>query len=194
VSVGVGLWDTTVQYLIGILVNKLSLRSGSILRQLSIGGFLPFSAVDYPGSLSAVVFCQGCTWRCGYCHNPSLQPIKANPLLDWYDILAFLELRKNLLDAVVFSGGEPTIQQSILVAMRDVQLLNYRIGLHTAGIVPRRLEACLDYTNWVCLDLKGSQNEHHKITHVYNSGNPAYESFQIILNSGIPHTIRIGVA
>ena len=77
---------------------------------LRVGGFVPFTSADYPGALAAVVFCQGCPWRCGYCHNPHLMPARGDAGRDFDGILDWLESRRGLLDAVVFSGGEPTAQ------------------------------------------------------------------------------------
>ena len=77
---------------------------------LRIGGLTPLSTTDYPGQLAAAVFCQGCPWRCGYCHNPHLIPATVKQGIDWVEVMRFLERRRGLLDAVVFSGGEPTLQ------------------------------------------------------------------------------------
>ena len=68
-------------------------------------GRLTYSTVDWPGTLAAVVFIAGCPWRCHYCHNPELQTRAAR--YDWREVRAFLATRQGLLDAVVFSGGEP---------------------------------------------------------------------------------------
>ena len=51
-------------------------------------------------------------------------------------VLAFLKRRQDLLDAVVFSGGEPTLQDGLLGAMEEVRAMGFRIGLHSAGIKP----------------------------------------------------------
>ncbi|NCA68863.1 MAG: 4Fe-4S cluster-binding domain-containing protein, partial [Sphingobacteriia bacterium] len=56
-----------------------------------IGGLLPLTTIDYPGELAAVVFCQGCPWHCGYCHNPELIDPRTEAPLDWADIRAFLQ-------------------------------------------------------------------------------------------------------
>ena len=100
-------------------------------REPRIGGFVPFSATDYPDHLSAVVFCQGCPWRCGYCHNVHLQPATNATELAWNSILSFLERRRGLLDAVVFSGGEPTLQHALAGAMRAVKAL----GTQDIGVI-----------------------------------------------------------
>ena len=81
---------------------------------LRVGGFVPFTSTDYPDALAAVVFCQGCPWRCGYCHNPHLIPARGDDERDFARILDWLASRRGLLDAVVFSGGEPTAQAGIV--------------------------------------------------------------------------------
>src|SRR5215831_3439565 len=111
----------------------------SARRTLRVGGLIPLSASDWPGYLSAVVFCQGCPWRCGYCHNPHLLPARGSGGIAWSDVLAFLQRRAGLLDAVVFSGGEPLAQATLANAMRGVRRLGFRIGLHTGGAYPARL-------------------------------------------------------
>ncbi len=159
---------------------------------LRVGGLTRCSASDYPGKLAAVVFCQGCAWRCGYCHNPELQPRRGNGEIAWSGVLAFLERRRGLLDAVVFSGGEPTQQRGLAPAMRAVKALGYLVGLHTAGIMPRRLAEVLPLVDWVAMDVKAKFGEHESVTHVRGSARRARQSRDLILRSGVPcelHTI-----
>ena len=106
---------------------------------LEVGGLLPLSTTDFPDRLSAVVFLQGCPWRCRYCHNPELQARASTGELAWRTVLDFLDRRAGLLDAVVFSGGEPTLQAGLARAVEDVRRRGFAAGLHTAGIYPRRL-------------------------------------------------------
>jgi anaerobic ribonucleoside-triphosphate reductase activating protein len=160
---------------------------------LRIGGFTGLSCTDYPGLLSAVVFCQGCPWRCSYCHNPHLQaPLAATPIA-WRDIERFLERRRGLLDAVVFSGGEPTLQSGVADAMRGAKQMGFRVGLHTAGIYPRRLKALLPLTDWVAMDIKAPFEEYAVTTGAGASGNTAFESMQLILASGVEYEFRTTV-
>jgi anaerobic ribonucleoside-triphosphate reductase activating protein len=125
-----------------------------VQRELQVGGLTPFTSIDYPGQLSAVVFVQGCPWRCGYCHNPHLQPRGQASGLRWSEVLEFLRRRAGLLDAVVFSGGEPTVDPALPDAIADVRALGFKVGLHSAGIYPRRLQAVLPLVDWVGLDIK----------------------------------------
>lgn len=162
---------------------------------LRVGGLTPLSASDYPDKLAAVVFCQGCAWRCHYCHNRHLLAKRGNPELSWSEILLFLAKRRGLLDAVVFSGGEPTLQPALARAMQEVKGMGYLVGLHTAGIVPRRLKEVLPLVDWVSMDLKGDFESHEEVTGVAGSGARARESRHLILASGVPcefHTVQNG--
>ena len=71
---------------------------------LRVGGFVPLTTLDYPGRLACVLFCQGCAWRCRYCHNPALLCPRGEQEVPWAEVRAFLRRRQGLLDAVVFSG------------------------------------------------------------------------------------------
>jgi len=159
---------------------------------LRVGGLTPLSASDYPDRLAAVVFCQGCAWRCTYCHNSHLLPRKGNAEIPWTQVLSFLQRRRGLLDAVVFSGGEPTLQRSLPEAIREVKALGYLIGLHTAGIVPRMLARVLPLVDWVGMDLKAGWQDHAGVTRVAGSGERARRSRELILASGVAcefHTV-----
>ncbi|MBT9495533.1 MAG: anaerobic ribonucleoside-triphosphate reductase activating protein [Paucibacter sp.] len=120
---------------------------------LAVAGLTPFSSVDYPGHLAAVVFIAGCPWRCGYCHNPAMQR-RSSKSMHWPALLAWLERRVGLLDAVVFSGGEATLDPALPQAMQEARALGFKIGLHTAGMLPQRLTPLLPWLDWVGLDIK----------------------------------------
>jgi pyruvate formate lyase activating enzyme len=162
-------------------------------RELKVGGYARFTSTDYPGELAAVVFVQGCPWRCGYCHNPHLQPRGAEPAIRWKDLLSFLAGRAGLLDAVVFSGGEPTIDPALEDAMRSVKALGFKVGLHTAGIYPERLKEVLPLVDWVGLDIKTSFDAYDELTGAPGSGKAAHAAARIVLESGVPYEFRTTV-
>jgi pyruvate formate lyase activating enzyme len=159
-------------------------------RALPVGGLVRFSTVDYPGQLAAVVFCQGCPWRCGYCHNPGLQPPCPAPLHAWRDVAVFLAQRRGLLDAVVFSGGEPTLHAGLEAAVREVRALGFQIGLHSAGIYPSRLAQLLPLIDWIGLDIKAPFDEYARITGVSGSGDKALAAARLVLDSGVDYEFR----
>ena len=162
-------------------------------RQLKVGGVTAFSATDYPGKLAAVVFVQGCPWRCGYCHNPHLQTRTEHSPLAWAAVISLLKRRVGLIDAVVFSGGEPTLDPALADAMHEARALGLGIGLHSAGIYPRRLAEVLPLVEWVGLDVKASWQGYDAVTGVNDSARHARASAQAVLASSAAHEFRTTV-
>ena len=158
-----------------------------------VGGLTPLTTIDYPGELAAVIFMQGCPWSCGYCQNTDLLPRKNENNIPWSYVLALLEKRKGLLDAVVFSGGEPTLQSGLESAIQQVKAMGFKIGLHTAGIYPDRLKQVLPLTDWVGLDMKSAKADYEKITGVKDSGEKAWKSARAIIDSGVTYEFRTTV-
>lgn len=160
---------------------------------MKVAGLTPLSTIDYPGQLSAVAFCQGCPWRCVYCHNPQLQVFKSKGAITWDSIISFLQRRRHLLDAFVFSGGEPTVQQDVKAAIQEVKELGFKVGLHTAGINPQVLESILPWLDWVGLDIKADEQNYQAIAGVEGGDAAAFRSLQLILNSGVECEVRTTV-
>jgi len=111
-----------------------------------VAGLVKMSTTDWPGKLAAVVFLQGCPWRCVYCHNEAILDPRAPGTMEWSEVMAFLRKRRGLLDGVVFSGGEPLIDAALPDAVRAVREMGFAIGLHTGGAWPKRLAALLGST------------------------------------------------
>lgn len=152
---------------------------------LRIGGITPFTTIDFPGRLAAVVFCQGCPWRCGYCHNTELLDARAPTRPGWGEVLQLLHERQGLLDGVVFSGGEPTLQAALGAAVNTVRALGLKTALHTAGMYPERLATLLPRIDWVGFDVKGPSARYDVITATPGSGARAFESLALLLKSDV---------
>lgn len=163
------------------------------MTDIEAGGLARLSACDWPGQLAATVFCQGCPWSCCYCHNAPLIPAGRGAGPAWAEVLDFLGTRRGLLDAVVFSGGEPTLQKHLPEAMREVRGMGFRIGLHSAGPYPDRLAAVLPLVDWVAFDVKAPFAGYERITGVPDSGERARESLRLLVASGIPFDTRTTV-
>jgi pyruvate formate lyase activating enzyme len=159
---------------------------------LRVGGFTPLTTIDYPGQLAAVVYCQGCPWRCRYCHNGHLLGPTAETLIPWEQITAFLEQRRGLLDAVVFSGGEPTAQRALRPAMSEVRALGFKVGLHTAGPYPNRLPGLLPLLDWVGFDIKALPEDYPLVTGIPASGHAAWRSLRILVAGRTEQAQRSG--
>lgn len=167
------------------------------MADIRVGGLERLSTCDWPGELAATVFLQGCPWDCPYCHNPHLIPVEGpvgeNEVLDWGAVLGFLASRRGLLDGVVFSGGEPTLQGALPEAMKAVRALGFRIGLHTAGPYPARFAAVLPLCDWVGFDVKAPFSDYVCVTGAKGSGDKARDSLKLLLTSGVPHQVRTTV-
>lgn len=160
---------------------------------LRVGGFVRFSSTDYPGKLAAVVFCQGCPWRCRYCHNPHLLPATGADEPDLAHILDWLGTRRGLLDAVVFSGGEPTAQPALVDAVAAVRALGFAVGLHTAGVYPRRLAQLLAQLDWVGIDIKAPAAGYAALAGAATAGIAAVASLDLVIESGVAYEVRTTV-
>jgi pyruvate formate lyase activating enzyme len=160
---------------------------------LRVGGVVPFSTTDWPGTMAAVVFGQGCPWRCRYCHNPHLIPKEGPESNDWAGVLAWLEGRRGLLEAVVFSGGEPTAQPALEGALRDVRERGFRTGLHTGGMFPRRMPALLPLLDWIGLDVKAPTARYAVVTGVAGSGLGTFVTLALVRQAGLAHELRTTV-
>ncbi|MDE2401752.1 MAG: anaerobic ribonucleoside-triphosphate reductase activating protein [Burkholderiales bacterium] len=164
--------------------------SGAGAEHLRIGGLTPLTSIDFPGRLAAVLFCQGCPWRCTYCHNPELLDANAAATMSWAHVQDFLNRRRGLLDGVVFSGGEPTLQAALPAALAAVRSLGFETALHTGGMYPQRLAKLLPLLDWVGLDIKAPLHRHDAITGAPGSGSKVRESLGHLLDSGVAHECR----
>jgi len=171
---------------------SISRKPARILRpdDLRIGGFEPFSTIDFPDRIAAVIFCQGCPLRCGYCHNRRLIPSRAEGLLDWRRIEERLRNRTGLLDAVVFSGGEPLAQRALVSAIRRVKELGFAIGLHTSGALPERFVRVLPFVDWTGFDIKAAFADYPAVTRIEGSGEKAKKALDALIRSGKPFEAR----
>lgn len=131
--------------------------------RLPVAGMTQMTTLDYPDHLACVVFLQGCPLRCGYCHNSHMMSPRRGDEGEWQAVREFLESRRGLLDAVVFSGGEPTLHNALPAAMRETQAMGFKVGLHTAGPYPARLARLLPWLDWVGLDVKGHARDFDRI-------------------------------
>ena len=124
---------------------------------MRIGGLIRNSFIDYPACISAVVFTQGCNYRCPFCHNPFLV-LEESEGISEREVLAFLKKRsqKNLLDAVVISGGEPTLQGDLIDFIKKVKSNKYLLKLDTNGSRPFILKELLEkeLLDYVAMDIK----------------------------------------
>ena len=126
---------------------------------MKIGGFVKQSLIDYPGKVAAVVFTQGCNFRCGYCHNPQLvlpELFLNKPEYIPLNIISYLNERKSWLDGVVVTGGEPTIHKDLPEFLKEIKALGYSVKLDTNGSNPYMLQRIIKdkLADYIAMDIK----------------------------------------
>lgn len=133
---------------------------------MQFGGLNPFTLIDYPGKTAAIAYTVGCNFRCPYCHNPELVDERPEEIISEASALSFLETRRGLLDALVITGGEPTLHgEKLLTFMAKVKRLGFLIKLDTNGTDPEFLKkvigGCL--VDYIAMDVKGPLEKYHCI-------------------------------
>lgn len=124
---------------------------------MQIGGFMKQSFVDFPGTICAVIFTQGCNFNCWYCHNRTLIPYAASKVMfSLQQILMFLESRSGFLEGVVISGGEPTEQSDLKEVINEIKKRGFKVKLDTNGSNPEKLLEVLPLVDYVAMDIKNS--------------------------------------
>ena len=156
-----------------------------------IAGFQKTSFVDYPKRIAAVVFTPYCTMRCVYCHNRHILGRDAE-IIDECEVMEYLEKRSGMLDAVVITGGEPTLRQDLPDFIADIRQLGYLVKLDTNGTNPDMLlrlinEKQLDY---IAMDIKAPFEKYDEITCCKNDLSAIHRSITIIMNSGVDYEFR----
>ncbi|MEQ5800592.1 anaerobic ribonucleoside-triphosphate reductase activating protein [Halomonas sp. H10-9-1] len=162
--------------------------------RLPVAGFDARDDHAFPGRRAAVVYLQGCPLACGYCETASsMGPARRPAAGEWPAIEALIATRVGEIDAVVFSGGEPTLHADLAAAADACQALGLAVGLHTAGPYPARLERLLPRLDWVALDTKGRGADFDRI-----GGRPGIWrqhalSLSLLLEAGVPFECRTTV-
>ncbi len=161
-----------------------------------IGGLLKFSLIDYPGKVAAVIFTQGCNYRCPFCHNPELVlPEKFNAPISTDDVMAFLNLRRGQLQGIVITGGEPTLHPDLKDFIRSIKDLGFLVKLDTNGSRPEVLREILqeNLVDLVAMDIKSSLPGYCKATGVEADLGSIRTSIALIKSSGVKYIFRTTV-
>lgn len=157
-----------------------------------IGGYQKVSLINFPGRISTVVFTAGCMFRCGFCFNPALASPAGTAQVEEEEVFDYLRRRRDRIDSVVISGGEPALQPDLLEFIRRIDDLGYEIKLDTSGYLPDVLDKLLDsgLVDYVAMDVKAPLAKYALVTNVQVDAEKIKRSIQMILNSGIAHEFR----
>lgn len=161
---------------------------------MQIHGFNKSTLLDYPKHLAATVFVGGCNMRCPFCHNASLvlRP-NSQPTINPKDIFDYLRKRKNILEGICITGGEPTLYSDIISFISTIKELGFKVKLDTNGTNPALIRELVErqLIDYIAMDIKNSR-EKYKIT----AGNKALsiksieESISFIMSDKVDHEFR----
>jgi pyruvate formate lyase activating enzyme len=159
-----------------------------------IGGLQKMSLTDYPGQISAIVFTKGCNLRCPYCYNAGLNAIETGEESDISEkeVLDFLEKRKGKLDAVVITGGEPTLHSSLEGFMAKIKDKGYLVKLDTNGTNPEAIKGIWEkgLIDYIAIDLKGPADKYQQVAGVSIDIDKYKQAIDYVIKSRIPHEFR----
>jgi pyruvate formate lyase activating enzyme len=171
---------------------------------------LKVTLIDYPGKVACGVFVHGCNFRCPFCHNPELVIGKPESLYTKAEIFEYLKLRKNMLDGVVFSGGECLLDSEIIAWIKEAKSLGYDIKIDTNGSFPEKIAELikLGIVDYWAMDIKSDKDtyfnvaglEHNSAQHRSNSKTSdslvetrltnILKSIDLIMKSGVDYEFR----
>lgn len=161
---------------------------------MRIAGYQPLTLIDYPGHVAAIVFTQGCPFRCVYCHNPELIPSQGENELSEESVLARIEKDAAMLDGVVVTGGEPTTHPDLPDFLSKIKDLGLKVKLDTNGVNPRLIERCLqkDAVDFLAMDVKHRWEKYHDVIGQVPDVviENCKKTFKIIQDCGLDHEFR----
>ena len=162
---------------------------------MKIGTIQKFSLIDYPGKMSAVIGTQGCNMRCFWCHNGYLMPHDCSPSfqpIEEENLFQFLNERVNFLDAVVISGGEPTLQTDLLEFCERIKVLGFHVKLDTNGTSPAMLQEIIDagLLDYVAMDIKTDAEQYDQLCGEKIEMDAILASIDIIVSANMPYEFR----
>ena len=168
----------------------MGLKSSMIIKNIEKS-----SMVDHPPYISAVIFVEGCDFRCPICFNHSiidpnsntLPPIPEKEIIDW------LKTRKGKIDSVSISGGECTLYENELINLiKKIKSIGYMIKIDTNGSRPKVLKRLIDngMIDFISMDIKTSKDRYNETCGTIVNINDIEESIKIIIKSCIDHEFR----
>jgi len=168
-----------------------------------IGGLEKLTLLDYPEHLAAIIFTQGCNFRCHFCYNPLLVLPRAGAdarekglsELSPQNLFLFLRERVGRLEGVVITGGEPTLHPDLPDFIADIKALGYLVKLDSNGTNPEMLERLIKdkLIDYIAMDIKAPLARYSEVIGAPVDCNKLAKSVKIIMSSGLPYEFRTTV-
>ena len=161
---------------------------------MNFNGWEKLSLVDFDGNLTTTIFSSGCPFRCPYCHNSDLV-LRPNelPVIPYEEIMSFLRKRQGILDAVCISGGEPTLGDDLLIKMKEIKDLGYKIKLDSNGFRPQVLKKAIEegLVDLIAMDIKNSLDKYGLTIGIPGfDTKPIEESIAFLREGRVPYEFR----
>lgn len=159
---------------------------------MNIAGVQKVTLLDYPGKVACEIFTQGCNFECPFCQNSSLIPITNTGEFSEEEIFEYLVLRKKILDGVVITGGEPTVQKDLKGFIKKIKDLGLLVKLDTNGGNPKVLQELIDekLVDYVAMDIKNIFNKYNITAGKKVSLDNIKKSIEILKASKIDYEFR----
>ena len=159
-------------------------------------GLQKLTLLDYPGVMACTVFTCKCNFRCPFCHNAALVNGKESDMpCSTAELLEFLKGRKNILEGVCITGGEPLLHPETLDLIREIKAVGYKVKLDTNGSFPQTLEEILDrnMVDYVAMDIKHSPEKYALASGSSNAIEKVKESVKLLLSGTTDFEFRTTV-
>jgi len=163
---------------------------------MNIVGINKLTLLDYPGLTACTLFTGGCNFRCPFCHNASLVLDNSLPRIEEKEIFDFLEKRKNVLQGVCITGGEPTLNFDLDLFIEKIKKIGYKVKLDTNGNKPEVISHLLSnkLIDYIAMDIKNSLDKYAETVGIKNFNTFNIEkSAEILLSAKIDYEFRTTV-
>ncbi|MFA5879409.1 MAG: anaerobic ribonucleoside-triphosphate reductase activating protein [Candidatus Margulisiibacteriota bacterium] len=148
--------------------------------------------IDFPNLIAASFFCQGCNFNCGFCYNQALIELADPPYLAKEEIFSFLEQRKHLLEGVVLTGGEPTLQSDIVPFIKEIKKYPIKVKLDTNGYLPQVIKELIEkkLVDYIAMDIKAPLYKYRDVVNSEINIERIKESISLIMKSRVEYEFR----
>ncbi|MFP4697650.1 MAG: anaerobic ribonucleoside-triphosphate reductase activating protein [Eubacteriales bacterium] len=161
---------------------------------MKLCGLVKTTLLDFPGHLAATLFIGGCNFSCPYCHNKTLVQMPSNSsTLSYNSLIEFLSKRKEILEGICITGGEPTLHKDIVPLIKDIKNLGYKVKLDTNGSNPEILSTLYNkkYLDYIAMDIKNSPQKYNNTINLKHFDlSSINKSIDLIMSSTVHYEFR----
>lgn len=162
---------------------------------IEIGGLQKTTLIDYPGRVACTIFLISCNFRCPFCYSAELvlpEKIRNQPRISKKYLFDFLKERRNLLEGICITGGEPTVHKNLPVFIKKIKQLGYLVKLDTNGSNPEMLKKLIDkkLIDYVAMDIKAPKDKYEKVVGKKININNIEKSIEILKEGKVDWEFR----